>query len=90
MHCNARTMIKIAAALGGTLAAVYLAVPEARELVAASAPLLLSLICPITMLAMMLMMRKSDDAQSRVPREPPQRPAPEHRALQAEPPRPVR
>lgn len=57
MHCNAKTMIRIAAALGAVLATTYLAVPEARALVAASAPILLALICPITMLAMMFMMK---------------------------------
>lgn len=57
MHCNAKTMIKIAAALGAFLAATYVAVPEARALVSASAPVLLALICPITMIAMMFMMK---------------------------------
>lgn len=57
MHCNAKTMIKIAAALGAVLATTYVAVPEARALVAAGAPILLALICPITMIAMMFMMK---------------------------------
>lgn len=57
MHCNAKTMIKTAAVLGGILAGAYLALPEAREFVAASAPLLLALVCPVTMIAMMFMMR---------------------------------
>lgn len=78
MHCNARTMIKIAAALGAILAAVYLAVPEGRELVIASAPVLLALICPIAMVIMMFMMRKPSGAERSVPAEPPRGPAPEH------------
>lgn len=64
MHCNARTMLKIAAILSGILAVAYLALPDARELVAASAPVLLALICPISMVIMMLMMRKSSGAES--------------------------
>lgn len=57
MHCNAKTMIKVAAALGGVLGAAYLLLPGARELPAASAPVLLALVCPITMILMMFMMR---------------------------------
>ena len=90
MHCNARTMIKIAAGLGGMLAAVYLAVPEARGFVAASAPVLLTLICPISMVVMMFMMRKSPDAPSCAPAESPQRPEAEHPALKTEPLRALR
>lgn len=74
MHCNARTMIKIAAALGGVLAVAYLAVPQAREFVAASAPVLLSLVCPVSMVVMMFMMRKSSGAERAAAIEP-QRPA---------------
>lgn len=72
MHCNARTMIKIAAALGGMLAAAYVALPDARELVAASAPVLLALICPISMVIMMFMMRKSSGAEPSASAERPQ------------------
>ena len=75
MHCNARTMIKTAAALGGILAAAYLAFPEARAFVAASAPVLLALICPISLLVMMVMMRKSDGSGSCASAEPPRGPA---------------
>lgn len=85
MHCNVKTMIKIAAALGGVLAAAYLAVPEARELVAASAPVLLALICPISMVIMMLMMRKSGGAERSAPAEPPHDAAPEQAIAQAQP-----
>lgn len=75
MHCNARTMIKIAAALGGTLAAAYVALPEAREFVAASAPVLLALICPISMVVMMFMMRSRGGSAPDTSTEPPQVPA---------------
>lgn len=59
MSCNPKSMIKIAAALGGLAAAAWFAMPQARELISASAPVLLVLICPISMLAMMWMMRGS-------------------------------
>lgn len=84
MHCNARTMIKTAAALGGILAAAYLAFPEARAFVAASAPVLLALICPISMLAMMVMMRKSGGSGSCASAEPPRAPASEPAVPRAE------
>lgn len=59
MHCNAKTMIKVGLALAGLLAAAYVALPQARELVLASAPVLLALVCPISMVAMMFMMKDS-------------------------------
>lgn len=85
MHCNPKTMIKIAAALGGMLAAAYLALPGAREFVAASAPVLLALICPVSMLAMMFMMRKSGGAESSAPAQRLQDPAAEPAMLEAQP-----
>lgn len=57
MRCNAKTMIKIGAALGIALALAYALVPGARALVLAAAPALLLLLCPISMIAMMAMMR---------------------------------
>lgn len=77
MSCSPRTMIKTAAALVGILGAAYLAFPEARTLVAASAPVLLALICPISMLAMMFMMRKPDGTGTCAPAEPPRAPTSE-------------
>lgn len=62
MNCNPKSMIKIAATLGGLLAVAWLAMPQARELISASGPLLLVLICPVSMLAMMWMMRGSSAA----------------------------
>lgn len=85
MHCNARTMIKIAAVLGGILAVAYLALPDARELVAASAPVLLALICPISMVIMMLTMRKSGGAESSAPAKPPQGSVAEPAILETQP-----
>lgn len=77
MPCSPRTMIKTAAALGGILAVAYLAFPDARAFVAASAPVLLALICPISMVLMMVMMRKPDGSGSCAPAEPPRTPAAE-------------
>lgn len=71
MPCSPKTMIKTAAALGGILALAYLAFPEARAFVTASAPVLLALICPISMVVMMVMMRKPDGSSSCAPAEPP-------------------
>lgn len=85
MHCNARTMIKIAVALGGILAAAYVALPEAREFVAASAPVLLALICPISMGVMMFMMRSRGGTASRASAEPSQPPAAQQPLAEAPP-----
>lgn len=59
MLCNARTMAKVALILAGAVAASAVAWPDTRELLLAGAPLLLALICPISMIAMALMMRRS-------------------------------
>ena len=77
MPCSARTMIKTAAALGGILAVAYLAFPEARAFVAASAPVLVALICPISMVVMMVMMRKPEGSGACASAEPPRAPASE-------------
>lgn len=61
MHCNARTMVKAVLALGGAIAVAAVAFPAARELLLAGAPLLLALVCPISMIAMALMMRRSPE-----------------------------
>jgi fatty acid desaturase len=57
MNCSLKTMAKLAAGLGAILAVVYFAVPAAQAFVWASAPILLSLICPVMMLVMMFTMR---------------------------------
>lgn len=81
MHCKPKTMIKTAVALGAVLVATYLAVPEARGFVAASAPIQLALICPITMIAMLFMMNgtagKGRGVGSAEPQSNANRPAPE-------------
>jgi hypothetical protein len=57
MNCSLKTMAKLAAGLGAILAVVYFAVPAAQAFVLASAPILLSLICPAMTLVMMFTMR---------------------------------
>lgn len=76
MQCNARTMIKVAAVLGGILAVAYTALPQAREFVVASAPILLILVCPISMLAMMFTMRGKESGTGAACAREPQSPSP--------------
>lgn len=75
MQCNAKTMLKVGLALGGALAAAYVAFPQARELVLASAPVLLALICPIIMIGMMFMMKDGGGQQQSCSRRPEQQEA---------------
>lgn len=60
MHCSFKTMIKFAAWLGAVLAVAYFALPDARAWLLASAPFLLALLCPLSMIAMMFMMKGKD------------------------------
>lgn len=62
MHCNMKTMAKTAAFLIAAAVVAYVAVPGSRELVLAFTPILLALICPVTMIGMMLMMQKKDSS----------------------------
>jgi hypothetical protein len=62
MHCNFKTMIKFAAGIGAILAVAYFALPEARAWLLASAPVLLALACPLSMIAMMFVMKGKDNA----------------------------
>ena len=57
MHCNLKTMAKIAAAILVVLGVAWFAFPAAQTFIVASAPILLLLICPVMMIAMMFMMR---------------------------------
>ena len=56
MHCNLKTMAKIAAAILVVLGVAWFAFPAAQAFIVASAPILLLLICPVMMIAMMFMM----------------------------------
>lgn len=76
MNCNAKTMLKVAAALGAPLALAYFALPGAQAFIVASAPILLALICPVSMLIMMFVMkdvngRKTDGKTGSANPEPP-------------------
>ncbi len=62
MNCSLKTMAKVAAGLGAILAVVYFTVPAAQAFVWASAPILLSLVCPVMMLVMMFTMRGNTGA----------------------------
>lgn len=60
MHCSFKTMIKFAAGIGVVLAVAYFALPDARAWLLASAPVLLALVCPLSMGVMMFMMKGKD------------------------------
>lgn len=62
MHCSIKTMAKLAAGLGVILAVAYFALPDARAWLLASAPVLLALVCPLSMLAMMFVMKGKNNA----------------------------
>lgn len=53
MKCDTRMMIKTGVGIAVVLAIAYFSLPAARELVTASAPILLALICPLSMIFMM-------------------------------------
>ena len=65
MKCDTKTILKIAGVLGIALTAAYFTVPAAQTFILASAPLLLFLICPLSMLFMMKAMNGSqkDDSE---------------------------
>lgn len=63
MNCCFKTMIKLAAGLGVTLAVGYFALPQAQAFILASAPLLLALVCPVAMLAMLFTMKGTGDGR---------------------------
>jgi hypothetical protein len=53
MKCDTRMMVRTGVGIAVVLAIAYFTLPGARELVAASAPILLALICPLSMIFMM-------------------------------------
>lgn len=61
MKCNSKTMLSVGAALGLTALLAYFAFPDARLFILANAPLLVALICPVSMLVMMWFMRGNKD-----------------------------
>lgn len=62
MNCSFKTMAKVAAGLGLIATAAYFALPGAQAWLVASAPILLALVCPISMLLMMFMMKGKGSA----------------------------
>ncbi len=59
MKCNSRTMLATALALGLTAVFAYFAFPAARAFIVGSAPVLIALVCPVSMLLMMKAMNGS-------------------------------
>ena len=57
MKCSPKTMLIVALSLALAGLVAYFAFPAAQALILASAPLLVALICPVSMLMMMWAMR---------------------------------
>lgn len=57
MKCNFKTMLSVAIGLAAAFGFAYFAVPGAREFIRAASPVLLFLLCPLSMLLMMGSMR---------------------------------
>lgn len=63
MKCNMKTMLTGAAGLALAAAIAYFVFPGAQRFISASAPLLIALVCPISMLLMMKTMSGETSAQ---------------------------
>ena len=63
MKCGMKMMIKAALGLGVAIAVAYATLPATREWIAASAPFLFFLICPLMMVFMMKGMQSCDKGQ---------------------------
>ncbi len=59
MRCDMKTMFRTAGVIGLVAVIGYFAVPGARAFIVASAPVLIALICPVSMVVMMFMMNRS-------------------------------
>lgn len=57
MKCSLKTMAALATTLLAALGVAYIVFPAAQAFIVASTPILLALICPVTMIVMMLAMR---------------------------------
>lgn len=57
MMCNMKTMLKVGLGMLLVAGSAYLLLPQFREAIVALAPTLAILLCPISMLACMWMMR---------------------------------
>ncbi len=69
MKCDSKMMVKIAVWLGVGLVAAYFTLPAAHAFILASAPFLVTLICPIAMLFMMKSMTENKKDESAHPGE---------------------
>lgn len=67
MKCDMKTILKATAVLGLVLGIVYLTVPTTHAFILASAPVLVALICPASMLFMMAAMNKTGSAKDGEP-----------------------
>lgn len=68
MNCNLKLMMKLAAAAAVALALLYFAVPATQSAILASAPLLLLLLCPLSMVVMVLAMNRADGQAASSPK----------------------
>lgn len=66
MKCNSRIMLTTALALALAAVVVYFAFPAARAFIVGSAPVLIALACPVSMLLMM----KAMNGNQKVPNTP--------------------
>lgn len=75
MKCDSKTILKAAAGVGIALAIAYFTLPAARAFILAIAPIMLVLVCPLSMLFMMKAMndgsKRNDDARSTEDKVPP-------------------
>lgn len=70
MKCNKKMMIRMGVGIAVMLAITYIFFPNMRTLAIASAPLLISLICPLAMIFMMKGMSTCNNKQSNAEAEP--------------------
>lgn len=63
MKCDTKTMLKAALGLAVAIAVAYATLPAARDWLAAGAPFLFFLICPLMMFFMMKGMHACDEDQ---------------------------
>lgn len=63
MHCSKKTMAYLAVGVLAAIAAAYALLPGMRETLLGMAPLLLVLVCPLSMLFMMKAMGGHDHAK---------------------------
>ena len=67
MNCSAKTMLKVAAGLGLLAIAAYFTLPQFRAFIIGSLPLLLTLLCPLSMIFMMKSMNSQQATKEAKP-----------------------